>query len=119
MGRACKVCEYPARQNVERWLLSGDSLRAIGQRTGLSKDALGRHRRDHSPLWLSRVTEGPVVVEGSVRHRIEALIGRLERVIADAEEGRRHTVLLAAAREMRQALETVGRITGELDERPT
>jgi hypothetical protein len=106
---------------VEQWLLEGDSLRSIGERTGLSKDALGRHRRDHSPIWLARVTEGgrPVQSAGSVRDRIEAIIGRLERVMTDAEDGRRHTVLLQAAREMRQALETIARITGEIDERPT
>ena len=119
MGRQCKACEHPARIDVERWLLEGDSLRAIGQRTSLSKDALARHKRDHSPIWLARVTEGPIRTGGSARERIEVIIERLERVMTDAEEGRRPTVLLQAAREMRQALETIARITGEIDERPT
>ena len=97
----------------------GESLRSIGHRTGLTKDALARHKRDHSPIWLARVTEGPAPTGGSVRERIEVIIERLERVMTDAEEGRRPTVLLQAAREMRQALETIARITGEIDERPT
>ena len=56
---------------------------------------------------------------GTVQQRLEALIERIEKVLADAESGRRHTVVLAAARELRTALETVARISGELDQRPT
>jgi hypothetical protein len=65
------------------------------------------------------VTEGPAPTGGSVRERIEAIVGRLERVMTDAEAGRRPTVLLQAAREIRQALETIARITGEIEQRPT
>src|SRR5712691_5686521 len=113
MGRVCKVCDRDDRPDIEIWLLGGDSLRSIGERTGLSKDALSRHRRDHSPIWLARVTEtqtDPSVA--TVRQRIETLINELQAVIADAKAARRHTVILQAARELRAALETIGRITG-------
>ena len=71
--------------------------------------------------WVPRplALPSPIRTGGSVRERIEAIIGRLERVMTDAEDGRRPTVLLQAAREMRQALETIARITGEIEERPT
>jgi hypothetical protein len=118
VGRACKVCEHPQRRDIETWLAGGDALRQIGARTGLSKDALSRHKRDHSPMWLASLTASEPA-SGTVRERIEALIARIEAVMADAEVGRRHTVVLAAAKELRASLEVVGRITGELDERPT
>jgi hypothetical protein len=118
VGRACKVCEHPQRRDIETWLAGGDSLRQIGERTGLSKDALSRHHRDHSPVWLTSVTASQPS-EGTVRERIERIIAQLEQIMADARAGRRHTVALAAAKELRASLETVGRITGELDERPT
>jgi hypothetical protein len=118
LGRSCTVCDHPEREAIERSLLEREPCISIAERTGLGRMALARHKRDHSPIWLARMTEATGPTASSVRERIEALISRIETVMADAEGARRHTVVLSAARELRAALETVGRITGELDERP-
>ena len=104
---------------IERSLLEGEAYISIAERTGLGRMALARHKRDHSPIWLAKMTEATGPSAGSIRERIEALISRIESVMADAESARRHTVVLSAARELRAALETVARISGELDERPS
>jgi DNA-binding PucR family transcriptional regulator len=121
LGRICTVCDHPDRSHIEERLVGGESYASIADRTGLGRMALARHKRDHSPLWLAKMTR-PVDAStstGTVQQRLEALIERIEKVLADAESGRRHTVVLAAARELRAALETVARISGELDQRPT
>ena len=40
----CTICRHAARQRIDQALASGDSLREIAQREGLSKSVLGRHR---------------------------------------------------------------------------
>jgi hypothetical protein len=119
LGRQCSVCEHPDRRDVEQRLTAGETLASIAASTGLNRMALSRHRRDHSPIWLSKVTQVSERSSGTVRERIEALVARIENVMSDAEVGRRASVVLQAARELRMSLETLGKLTGELDERPT
>ena len=119
LGRSCTVCDHPDRSQIEERLVGGESYTSIAEATGLGRMALARHKRDHSPMWLAKMTKPVDASAGSVQERLEALIERIEKVLADAESGRRHTVVLAAARELRAALESVARISGELDERPT
>jgi transposase-like protein len=58
--RSCSVCRTESRSAVERSLLRQEPLRDIARRTGLSKDALARHRKNClNPLRRTRTpTEG-------------------------------------------------------------
>jgi hypothetical protein len=120
MGRACTICHHPDREAIDSALVAGETLRVIGERHGLRKDALSRHRASHAPLHLAKIERTQqMTTDGTVRPQIAALVARAETVLDHAEATRRPTVALAAIREMRQVLETLGRITGELDAHPT
>jgi hypothetical protein len=50
--------------------------------------------------------------------RVEDLYARASTILEGAEQDGRHTVSLAAMRELRGIIELLGRLTGELDDRP-
>ena len=55
---------------------------------------------------------------GSLLDRIERLISKLEALAEDAATTGKASQLLAASRELRESYRLVGKLTGELDERP-
>jgi hypothetical protein len=92
-------------------------------RFDLDSSSLNRHRKNHlSPAMVSvarkrRAVESAQGAYVSVLDRLEVLAERIERFIDTAE--RKGSIVGGAAllREMRATLETIARITGELDER--
>lgn len=43
----CTVCHHPQRQEIDRALAAGVSVKVLSLRHGLSRSALTRHRRNH------------------------------------------------------------------------
>lgn len=46
-GRPCTVCTHPMRVEIDDALLRGDSLRTVAEWSGLNKDSLARHFKNH------------------------------------------------------------------------
>jgi hypothetical protein len=124
MGRHCTICTSPRRSAVDAQLAGGESLAAVAKRYKLSPDALRRHREGHLSPALAAVAverygaESAAAAFDQTTARIESLIARLEGLLEVAEE--RKSLLGGAniAREIRQSLELIARLRGELDERP-
>jgi hypothetical protein len=49
----CSVCDHERREAIERHLAEGTSLRVVAKATGISKDALYRHQKNHNVRELS------------------------------------------------------------------
>jgi|GEM_PF-6108141 len=43
----CTVCHHPQRQEIDRGLAAGVSVKVLALRHGLSRSALARHQRNH------------------------------------------------------------------------
>jgi hypothetical protein len=67
----CTICRHPARQRIDQALASGDSLREIAQREGLSKSVLGRHRA-HVPEHAVSHLQTPQSGTADTPHRQES-----------------------------------------------
>lgn len=125
MARTCTVCTLPARDRVDSELAGGESPAAIARRHRLSEDALRRHKSNHLSPALAKVaverfgTDSARQAFDSVVDRVESLVGRLESLLTLAEEKGALTGGSNVAREIRQSLELIARLRGELDERPT
>lgn len=52
MGRACKVCRHPARNEIDRALIGGESSRSIGEKYGLDHTVVHRHYKNHVPAAI-------------------------------------------------------------------
>lgn len=99
-------------------------MAAIARHYRLSADAIKRHKANHLSPALTRVAldtvrgDSAVVALDTTVDRIESLVIRLEGLLGIAEE--RKSLLGGAnvARELRQCLELIARLRGELNDRP-
>jgi hypothetical protein len=112
--RVCTVCDHEKREDIDLAVASGKSNREIAQRfPPLRYSAIWRHKASgHVPSSI-------IVAEAERRgttllERAEGIYSKTEAILERAEESGRDTVSLSALRELRAALELVGRVTGEL-----
>jgi len=98
-------------------------MAAIARRFKLSSDALRRHREAHLSPALAQVAierygkDSAVAAFDSIIPQLESLIARLEALMDVAEDRKSLIGASNLAREIRQSLELIGRLRGELDER--
>jgi hypothetical protein len=123
MPRPCSVCTHPDLEAIDEAIVGRVAYRDIAKRhtvtgSALSISALSRHKQDHLSPSLVRMTEQRE--DDRAAGLVDQLYGLLGRVgdILTAAEGR-PTTALAAVREARSLIESIGRFTGELDDRPT
>ena len=119
MSRVCTVCAHTDRQAVDEAIVLGRTLRDIAQQHGVSKDAVSRHKAHVSPALARLVADRAEAGPKSALSRLEELYGRASNVLSAAESEGKASLSLAAIRELRGIVETLAKITGELDERST
>jgi hypothetical protein len=119
LGRACAVCGHAERDEIDRRLVAGEAYRDIARQFQLSKDSLARHRPRHLSPALVKVAAAREEARGeALLDQVQALIARGQRIADRAEQNGRDIQALAAIRELRPLLELLGRLTGELKDRP-
>jgi hypothetical protein len=124
VGRPCSVCTASSRARIDSELAGGAPLPPIAKRFRLSVDALRRHKHAHLSPALTKVAierygaESAATAFDSVVNRVESLVGRLESLLTLAEEKGALTGGSNVAREIRQSLELIARLRGDLDDRP-
>lgn len=117
---ACSVCPHPDRQAIDEALVLGTSMTQLATTYELSKDAIRRHRTAHLSPALRKVVEARQT-GGSIKaiDRLEDLYDRASALLERAEEKGSTRDGVAAIGQLRGIVETLAKITGELDERPT
>ena len=124
MGRLCLTCHNPRHEKIDVELAGGEPVGAVARRYRLSPDSVRRHKAAHLSPALTRLAvdhlrdESAGAACNATVDRIESLIGRLEDLLSLAEERRSLVGGANVARELRQCLELVARLRGELDDRP-
>jgi hypothetical protein len=110
----CSVCTHPERDAIERALLDGETLRSIGDRFGLSKDAVSRHK-PHIGTALVKAQEIKEVARAdSLLDQVKDLNRRALRILERAEERGDVRECCAAIRECRGVLELLAKVAGEI-----
>jgi transposase-like protein len=119
MPRRCTVCDHLRRQSIDEALVTGAPYRSVAKRFGLSESAVYRHKTEHLPAHLLKAREAEEVAQADdlleqVRHLQAHALDILER----AEKTGDLRTALAAISQARGNLELLGKLAGELDERP-
>jgi hypothetical protein len=119
MPRRCTVCGHPERHNIDEALVSGAPYRSVAKRFELSESAVYRHKTEHLPAHLLKAREAEEAARAAdlleqVRHLQTHALNILER----AEKTGDLRTALAAISQARGNLELLGKLAGELDERP-
>jgi transposase-like protein len=119
MPRRCTVCDHPERHGIDKALVTGAPYRSVARRYGLSESAVYRHKTEHLPAQLLKARE----VEEAAR--ADDLLDQVRNLQAHALDIREHAeetgdlrTALAAISQARGNLELLGKLAGELDERP-
>lgn len=119
MTRRCSVCDHDDHEAIDHELVGGVGYRDIAKRRGLSSSALFRHAQAHVSPALTRVAAGREDEHAvALLERVEDLYERARRILTSAEQDGKPGVGLAAIRELRGIVELLGKVTGELDDRP-
>jgi hypothetical protein len=113
------VCDHPERHSIDETLVSGTSYRSVAKRFELSESAVYRHKTEHLPAHLLKARE----VEEAARaddllEQVRHLQGRALDILERAEKAGDLRTALAAISQARGNLELLGKLAGELDERP-
>jgi transposase-like protein len=117
--RKCTVCDHPERHSIDEVLVTGAPYRSVAKRFGLSESAVYRHKTEHLPTQLLKARE----VEEAARaddllEQVRDLQGHALDILERAEETGDLRTALAAISQARGNLELLGKLAGELDERP-
>jgi len=115
MARTCTVCSHEDLEAIDNALSGGETVGWAATKFGLGRDALFRHRRNH----MAALTAVHIARPRAVLARVTAQVNRLESYADDQHRAGRGQLFLAASRELRQSMELLAKLSGELDERPT
>ena len=119
MPRRCTVCDHTERHAIDESLVSGAPYRSVAKRFALSESSVYRHKIDHLPTHLLRARK----VEETTRaddllEQVRNLQTHALNILDRAEKAGDLRTALAAISQARGNLELLGKLAGELDERP-
>src|SRR5215208_1564045 len=119
MPRRCTACDHPESHGIDEALVSGAPYRSVAKRFGLSESAVYRHKTEHLPAHLLKARE---VEEAARADDLLAQVRNLQThaldILERAEKSRDLRSALSAISQARGNLELLGKLAGELDERP-
>src|SRR3989442_9205102 len=115
MPRTCTVCRHRERATIDGALVCGTPRRELARRFGLSATAVRRHAGGHLPKLLARAADVERTADaGRLLDRVSGLVADLEDMAASAKANADREGFLRVVRELRGALELLGKVTGEI-----
>jgi transposase-like protein len=119
MPRRCTVCDHPQKHAVDEALVSGAPYRSVAKRFGLSESSVYRHKTEHLPTHLLKAREVAEVAQADdLLEQVRDLQAHALDILERAEKTGDLRTALAAISQARGNLELLGKLAGELDERP-
>jgi NAD(P)-dependent dehydrogenase (short-subunit alcohol dehydrogenase family) len=106
--RPCKVCEHPERHRIEDALLRRVSCASIEAQFGVSHWSVGRHRQHLGRSVIVADSSQPLL------GRLDALFQRLDLIAGKAETAKDWKATVSALREVRECVELLARLTGQM-----
>ena len=119
MPRRCTVCDHSEKHSIDEALVSGTPYRSVAKRFGLSESAVYRHKVEHLPAHLLKAKEAEEAARANdLLDQVRDLQTHALDILERAEETGDLRTALAAISQARGNLELLGKLAGELDERP-
>src|SRR5215211_7078544 len=119
MPRRCTVCDHSERHSIDEALVSGAPYRSVAKRFELSESAVYCHKTEHLPAHLLKAREVEEVAHADdLLDQVRNLQMHALDILARAEKVGHLRTALAAISQARGNLELLGKLAGELDERP-
>jgi hypothetical protein len=117
MPRTCTACTHAQRDEIDRQLLDGTTLRNIAKRFSLSTASLFRHSKHIAKTLSNARQEAEILLADGLREHLNHLTAEAARLKQKAEQAKDYRTALAGAREISRLLELVMRLAVEAQER--
>ncbi len=115
----CRVCRHPRREEIDQALSDPSrSYRSVAEAFGASPPAVFRHRQ-HSVGVTEKAKVRQLRRFEDFVSSLEELHGKAAGILAKAEKARNLTASTNALREIRQTIELIARLVGELKDGPS
>src|SRR5690349_3050701 len=112
--RTCTLCSHPAREEINRALITNTPYRSVAKRFNISETATFRHRQ-HMPAVLMKAHEAEEITEAdSLIEELRDLATKARAQMAKAEESDDIRTALIGLREIARVLEFKARVAGEI-----
>jgi hypothetical protein len=119
VARRCTVCDHSERHGIDGALVTGAPYRSVAKRFGLSESAVYRHKTEHLPTHLLKAREVEEVAQADdLLEQVRDLQAYALDILERAQKAGDLRTALAAISQARGNLELLGKLAGELDERP-
>jgi hypothetical protein len=119
MPRRCTVCDHLQRHSIDEALVSGAPYRSVAKQFELSESAVYRHKTEHLPAQLLKAREAEDVAQADdLLDQVRTLQNHALDILERAEKAGDLRTALGAISQARGNLELLGKLAGELDERP-
>lgn len=117
MPQHCSICIHPDRAEIDKALVSGETLRDIAGRCPVSRSALHRHKRDHLPAHLVKAAEEEDLAQAiDVVRQLKAINAACLEILQKSRADGKHSVSLRAVDRIHKQIELQARLLGELQE---
>lgn len=118
----CTICNHKEKEKLNVGLINGTPTRELEKVFGVSKSAVSRHKTACLPLIVAAALQTNVNEDGedgpepeTVRGRAEEMCGKGRVAILQALKRKDYKTAFAGMREHRGYMETIGKVTGELN----
>jgi hypothetical protein len=116
----CSICTSEHRDEIDRLLVVGSSMRAMAGRFGCGRSSLMRHKAAHlSPAIVQVAKEHEADRIVTLLDRVSRLVDAAESILKTAQDTGKASLALSAIREVRESLKLLGAASGELRDGPT
>jgi hypothetical protein len=117
MPLTCSICTHPQRAEIEKALVSGESLRDIAGRCPVSRSALHRHKQEHLPGHLIKAAEHEDLGQAiDVVRQLKAINAACLEILQSSRADKTHSVSLKAVDRIHRQIELQARLIGELQD---
>ena len=119
MVRACTICTHKDVDEINRRVVSGDSIAEIARNFGLSDDALRRHADKHIPKFIIASPSAKEVTEADLLlKKIEEYEGDAKRYRDMAEANGDIEIALKAVDRALKCIELSSKVRGLIQDQP-
>lgn len=122
MARICTVCAHSELEEINRRLVSSDSIAGIARDFAVSEDALRRHRESHVPKTLAASPSAKEITDAdkllseieTVKNRALSLLDKAE----NAADTKIYGPPSAYLKEFREYIRLMAELSGKLASQP-
>jgi hypothetical protein len=115
MTRRCSICDHPKLVEINKSLVEGGPYRVIAKQFGISSSATLRHKNKHLPDSMVRAHKARQAANANnLLANVCKLQRRAGRILSSAEKSGDHRIALSAIREIRNTIELLAKLAGEL-----